>query len=104
MQETRSDCGSKTMDVAALLVAIVSALAAIGAVVYAPDGPVCCSVRGCGGNRSRAGCAAPACRTHARFRVTREPSNPGSPTPQLDVFLDGPPELGRPDAFRDDPG
>ncbi|HEX2746083.1 MAG TPA: hypothetical protein VHN16_17020 [Streptosporangiaceae bacterium] len=35
----------------------------------------------------------------ARFRVTCEPSNPGSPTLRLRVFLSGPPELERLDAL-----
>ena len=34
-----------------------------------------------------------------RFRVTCEPSNPGSPTLRLGVFLSGPPELERLDAL-----
>src|SRR2546430_16121240 len=34
-----------------------------------------------------------------RFRITCEPSNPGSPALRLGVFLSGPPELERLDAL-----
>ena len=88
------------MNVAALVVAIVAALAAIAAVWYARRS-----------DRSAARSAAAAATTAAldmqrrnaeltpRFRVTCEPSNPGSQTLRLRVFLAGPPELGRLDAL-----
>ena len=88
------------MDIAALVVAIVSALGAVGAVWYARRS-----------DRSAARSAAAASTTAAldfqrrnaeltpRFRVTCEPSNPGSPTLRLGVFLSGPPELERLDAL-----
>src|SRR5260370_39189535 len=88
------------MDIAALVVAIVAALAARGAVRYARRS-----------YRSAARSAAAASTTPAldnqrrnaeltpRLRVTCEPSNPGSPTLRLGVFLSGPPELERLDAL-----
>jgi hypothetical protein len=88
------------MDIAALAVAIVSALCAAGAVWYARRS-----------DRSAARSAVAASTTAAldiqrrnaeltpRFRVTCEPSNPGSPTLRLRVFLAGPPELERLDAL-----
>ena len=88
------------MDIAALAVAIVSALCAAGAVWYARRS-----------DRSAARSAVAASTTAAldiqrrnaeltpRFRVTCEPSNPGSPTLRLRVFLSGPPELERLDAL-----
>jgi type II secretory pathway pseudopilin PulG len=88
------------MDIAALVVAIVSALGAVGAVWYARRS-----------DRSAAKSAAAAATTAAldvqrrhaeltpRFRVTCEPSNPGSQTLRLGVFLSGPPELERLDAL-----
>jgi hypothetical protein len=80
------------MDIAAQVVAIVSALGAVGAVWYARRS-----------DRSAARSAAAASTTAAldlqrrnaeltpRFRVTCEPSNPGSMTLRLRVFLSGPP-------------
>jgi hypothetical protein len=88
------------MGIAALAVAVVSALAAIGAVWYARRS-----------DRSAARSAAAAAATAAldmarrnaeltpRFRITGEPSNPGSPALRLGVFLPGPPELERLDAL-----
>src|SRR5260370_33661982 len=88
------------MGIAALVVAIVAALSAVGAVRYARRS-----------DRSAARSAAAASTTAAldkqrrhaeltpRLRVTCEPSNPGSPTLRLGVFLSGPPELERLDAL-----
>jgi hypothetical protein len=91
---------NKLMNIAALVVAIVAALAALAAVWYARRS-----------DRSASRSAAAAATTAAldiqrrnaeltpRFRVTCEPSNPGSPTLRLRVFLAGPPELRRLDAL-----
>jgi type II secretory pathway pseudopilin PulG len=95
------------MTMAALLVSIVSALAAIAAVWIARRS-----------DRSAAKSAAAAATTAAldvqrrraeltpHFRVTCHPSNPGAPTLSLNVALDGPPELERLDkltvTIRDD--
>src|SRR5260370_22314936 len=88
------------MDIAALVVAIVAALSAVGAVWYARRS-----------DRSAARSAVAASTTAAldmqrrnaeltpRLRVSCEPSNPGSPTLRLGVFLSGPPELERLDAL-----
>jgi type II secretory pathway pseudopilin PulG len=88
------------MDIAALVVSIVSAVGAVGAVWYSRRS-----------DRSAAKSAAAAATTAAldmqrrnaeltpRFRVTCEPSNPGSPTLRLGVFLSAPPELERLDAL-----
>jgi hypothetical protein len=95
------------MNIAALVVSIVSALAAVVAVWYA-----------CRSDRSSARSAAAAATTAAldvqrrnaeltpRFRITCGPANPGSPDLRLRVFLSGPPELERLDeltvTIRDD--
>jgi hypothetical protein len=88
------------MEIAALVVSIVSALGAIGAVWYARRS-----------DRSATRSAVAAATTAAldmqrrnaeltpRFRITCKPSNPGSPTLRLGVFLSGPPELERLDAM-----
>src|SRR6266852_1116536 len=79
------------MDIA-LVVSIVSAAGAVGAVWYARRS-----------DRSAATSALDMWRRNAelmpRFRITCEPSNPGSPTLRLGVFLSGPPELERLDAL-----
>lgn len=88
------------MDIAALVVAIVSALGTVGAVWYARRS-----------DRSAAKSAAAAATIAAldlqrrraeltpRFGLTCESSNPGSPTLRLGVFLSGPPELERLDVL-----
>jgi type II secretory pathway pseudopilin PulG len=88
------------MEIAALVVSIVSALGAIGAVWYARRS-----------DRSAARSAIAAATTAAldmqrrnaeltpAFTITTEPSNPGSPTLRLGVLLSGPPELERLDAL-----
>jgi hypothetical protein len=95
------------MDIAALVISIVSALGTIGAVWYARRS-----------DRSASRSAIAAATTAAldtqrrnaeltpRFQVTCQPSNPGSTTLRLGVLLAGPPELGRLDkltlVIRDD--
>jgi type II secretory pathway pseudopilin PulG len=88
------------MEVAALIVSIISALGAAAAVWYARRS-----------DRSAAKSAAAAATTATldlqrrhdeltpRFRLTCEPSNPGATTLRLRVSLSGPPELERLDAL-----
>jgi len=109
------------MDVAALVVSIVSVVVAIVAVVYARrlDGRAAEAVAAAKRSAGAAERSAAASERSAtagestraieqqrrnaeltpRFRVTCEPANPGIETVRLRVLLIGPPELGRLDAL-----
>jgi hypothetical protein len=102
------------MVIAALIVAIVSALASVAAVRYARRSDRSAGRSAVAAERSAVASEARAAlegqRRHAeltpRFRITCGPANPGTDTLRLVVFLAGPPELGRLDSvtvkIRDD--
>jgi type II secretory pathway pseudopilin PulG len=95
------------MVIAALVVAIVSALASVAAVRYARRSDQSAARSATASERSavasEARAALEAQRRHAeltpRFRVTCARANPGSDTFRLSVFLAGPPELGQLDSL-----
>jgi type II secretory pathway pseudopilin PulG len=95
------------MVIAALIVAIVSALASIAAVRYARRSDQSAARSATASERSavasEARAALEAQRRHAeltpRFRVTCASANPGVDTLRLSVFLAGPPELGQLDSL-----
>lgn len=95
------------MVIAALIVAIVSALASVAAVQYARRSDQSAERSAVASERSAVASEARAAlegqRRHAemtpRFRITVAPANPGSDSLRLGVFLVGPPELDRLDSL-----